>query len=235
MSDLTPFPVDPLTLAERLARPVTFLRFGGNEAPVATWQGEPSVPLPEHLVVSDEDRLDEGDFFEHWISVDAARLPHALPGCVSVYLNRVEDQVIALYDSGATLWVDPKHALYGQVTSQVPHLDALFRHGPADFQAWVAQEVKRPVEQLLTWSELPLWQVAVLSDIDQRLRKGHPMWAQKAPVAQLGGWCWGWPDEAWDERENKGQQLMVVTYRDSEPWVELWWTGKGYEAIQHHT
>ncbi|GGR16256.1 hypothetical protein GCM10008957_31120 [Deinococcus ruber] len=46
-------------------------------------------------------------------------------------------------------------------------------------------------------------------------------WISDRPVAQLGGWCWGWPDEAWDTREAQRQQLLLVTYQDS----ELWWTG----------
>ncbi|SMB79126.1 hypothetical protein [Deinococcus hopiensis] len=234
MSESPPFPAKALALAEQLARPVTFLQFEGEGEPIAAWKGVPSVPLPEHLVVTDEDQIEDGDFFEHWISVDARKLPHALPGCLSVYLRAGGDQ-IALYDPEAVLHVDEGQALYGFPSQQVPHLDALFRHGPSDLQGWVAQELGTPAEEMLEWSELPLWKSPVLTDLDQQLRSEHPMWADERPVAQLGGWCWGWPDQTWDEREKLNQQLMLVTYEDSEPWVELWWTGQDFEVVEHLT
>ena len=35
----------------------------------------------------------------------------------------------------------------------------------------------------------------LIGALNQHLRAAHPMWAYGA-AAQLGGWCWGWPDEA---------------------------------------
>jgi len=99
----------------------------------------------------------------------------------------------------------------------------------------MAGEVQLPVEELQRVSELPQPKGSVVQDLDQALRADHPMWSEEPPAAQMGGWCWGWPDEAWDERENKGQQLMLVTYKDSEPWVELCCTGDQFEVSAHLT
>jgi len=92
------------------------------------------VPLPVHLVVTDEDELEDGSFYAHVISVDASILPQALPGCLSIYHHQGDDRYLVLHDPSVVLHADEGRALYGQATRMRPHLDALFRHSPLDVQ-----------------------------------------------------------------------------------------------------
>lgn len=236
MPPLPELPAQPDLLAEaqRLARPVTLLKTSGTGTPVACWGGEPTVPLPAHLVVTDEDDLEDGYFFTHWLSVDARHLPRPLPGCLSVFLHGDRSPLV-LHDPEAVLQCTEEGApLYGHPVLERPHLDALFRHASPAVQAWVAQQLGEDPEVLRTRSDVGAPRQSTLEQLDQVLRSDHPMWT-RGVVAQLGGWCWGWPDEAWDEREQAGQELMVVTYEQSEPWVEVWWTGERFEGVEHIT
>jgi hypothetical protein len=38
--------------------------------------------------------------------------------------------------------------------------------------------------------------------------------------ATLGGWHFPWPDDDW--RDLVDNTLLVQTYMDSEPWIEVW-------------
>jgi hypothetical protein len=51
--------------------------------------------------------------------------------------------------------------------------------------------------------------------------------------AVLGGWHVPWPDGDWDELAER--PLLVWTLEDSEPWVEVWADGKGFEVKQRIT
>lgn len=54
------------------------------------------------------------------------------------------------------------------------------------------------------------------------------MFTHTAVYAQLGGWNIGWPDESIDEQQNK--QLILRTYQNAEPWVEVFRVGQDYEV-----
>lgn len=225
---------DVLELARQLARPVTLLRKTGTGQPVASWGGEPSVPLPPELVVTDEDELEDGIFHDHWVSVDASALSLGLTGCFSVYLHPDEDRPLVLHEPEATLQIERGTPLYAYASTERPHVDALFRVGPPTLQQWMASLLGQDSAELLRHSDIGAHRHPVLEKLDQTLRAAHPLFAGGA-AAQLGGWCWGWPDETWDERERRGQQLILTTFEDSEPWVEVWWTGHDFEAVAHLT
>lgn len=234
-ADLTlPTELDVLEQARQLARPVTLLRRARKGQPVASWGGEPSVPLPPELVVTDEDALADGVLHTHWVSVEASALSLGLTGCLSVYLHPDEDRPLVLHHPEATLHTAGSRLLYAHARMELPHVDALFRVGPPALQQWMARLLGQDPAELLRHSDIGAHSHPVLERLDQTLRAAHPMWRGGA-AAQLGGWCWGWPDEAWDERERRGQQLVLTTFEDSEPWVEVWWTGHDFEAVAHLT
>ena len=55
-----------------------------------------------------------------------------------------------------------------------------------------------------------------------------------APVhAVLGGWHFPWPDGDWGELVER--PLLAWTFEDSEPWVEVWGDGKGFQVKQRIT
>lgn len=180
------------------------------------------------------DAIEDGAFFAHWLSVDARTLPLPVTGCLSLYVNPEEDQPLVLHGPTTTLQITGGTLLFAHQTMELPHVDALFRHGEPALQQWMADLLGRSPEALLTRSDIGAPRHPALDQLDQRLRAAHPMWAGGA-MAQLGGWCWGWPDEAWDERENQGQHLVLTTFENSEPWIEVWWTGHGFEATAHLT
>ncbi|GGL16734.1 hypothetical protein GCM10010844_39550 [Deinococcus radiotolerans] len=227
-----PAHLDVMGQAQRLARPVTFLRPSGEGAPVALWGGTPSVPLPPELVVTDEDDLEDGAFFDHWLSIDARRLPVPLPGCLSLYEQSVEP--LLLHNPEATLDMSGGTPLYAHPGIELPHINALFRSGTPALQAWMAELLGETPAALLARSDIGAYRHPTLDGLDQRLRSAHPLWAGGV-TAQLGGWAWGWPDEAWDTRESRGERLLLTTFERSEPWIEVWWTERGLAGVAHLT
>jgi len=47
--------------------------------------------------------------------------------------------------------------------------------------------------------------------------------------AFVGGWHEGWAAESWSERI--GQQLLIWTFRDSEPYVQAWLQDDGSISV----
>jgi len=52
------------------------------------------------------------------------------------------------------------------------------------------------------------------------LEKEFPMFFESDVFAMLGGWHFPGQDDDWEELMD--EHLMVLTFRDSEPWVEAW-------------
>jgi hypothetical protein len=51
--------------------------------------------------------------------------------------------------------------------------------------------------------------------------------------AVLGGWHFPWPDGDWEELID--HPLLVWTFEDSEPWVEVWGNEDGFKVLQRIT
>jgi hypothetical protein len=51
--------------------------------------------------------------------------------------------------------------------------------------------------------------------------------------AQLGGWPITWPDEGADEQLDR--QLVLRTYADSEPWIEVFRKGRSFQVVERIT
>lgn len=49
----------------------------------------------------------------------------------------------------------------------------------------------------------------------------------------LGGWHMPWPEGDWVELIDR--PLLVFTFEESEPWVEVWKWDDGYKIIQRIT
>ena len=48
----------------------------------------------------------------------------------------------------------------------------------------------------------------------------HPLYQDGDVYAVLDGWHWPGPDHDWHDLID--EHLMILTVRDSEPWVEAW-------------
>jgi len=52
-------------------------------------------------------------------------------------------------------------------------------------------------------------------------------------VAVAGGWNMPWPDDDWNELIDL--ELVLWTFEESEPWVEVFFDGSRYSVIQRIT
>ncbi len=59
-----------------------------------------------------------------------------------------------------------------------------------------------------------------------------PLYTGEA-AAVLGGWHFPWPDDDWEELRER--PLLVWTLEESEPWVEVWGDGPGFQIIPRIT
>jgi hypothetical protein len=94
--------------------------------------------------------------------------------------------------------------LYGAEESSLPPLEALELFGSEEMKECVRSENEAsPLNQYN--EKCPLHR----KDID----------------VMLGGWHVPWPeDDAYDQREGR---LVLWTFRDAEPWIEVWMTDAG--------
>jgi hypothetical protein len=68
---------------------------------------------------------------------------------------------------------------------------------------------------------------------DQVWMDAHPFMSTPEPFAVAGGWSWTWADS--EDDEFIGTELVVLTLRDSEPWVEVLLGPTGYHVFQRIT
>lgn len=114
-------------------------------------------------------------------------------------------------------------ALYGVAAEDLPCPEIVMQKGGDALQAW-GREVN--------------WETAdPRSDAIQPLLRYEGKWESTHPgrnshggsvYAQLGGWPITWPDES--AQEQLRRQLVLRTYENSEPWLEVFRRGKGYDV-----
>lgn len=136
----------------------------------------------------------------------------------------VEGQVVAVDEpnrSGLPLFESKQISL--------PPVDAIFLHGGPKIDAYLkacAWEAEHglngnfpdpiPSEyQKLYWFE------------------NCPLYSSSGPEAVRGGWCIPWPDG--DYQDFKDKELVLWTFRESEPWIEVYRDGPGFQVKQRIT
>lgn len=93
-----------------------------------------------------------------------------------------------------------------------PPLEAVLLYGGAAVQEW------------LTAQGLHRWEYSdVSTEVAEFYREfvnpRTPLFHEQQPVARIGGWHIGWPDD--DFYIPREMRLMVWTFQDSEPWYEV--------------
>jgi hypothetical protein len=63
--------------------------------------------------------------------------------------------------------------------------------------------------------------------------KNCPLYSSTRPEAAKGGWCVPWPDGDWEEFKDK--ELVLWTFRESEPWIEVYRGDLGFQVKQRIT
>ncbi len=199
----------------KLARPCVFSRAKGSGPVAAIWHERDELDSTGHRC-----RL----------TIDARHIPGLPPsvtGYISVFTNKKEGGRVEIAQS----WPErPGVQLYAHPAAVLPPIDAVFLRGSKSVGEWLRKngwerdwryndnfkdkQVARAYEKIFT-SEYPVY---IESDI----------------YAMLGGWHVPFPDSDW--RDLVVEHLMVMTIRDSEPWIEAWLTRAGqFKVIQRVT
>jgi len=212
-----------LAEAQHLARSCTLLVPQPNSEPVAAIWGGPGIVMPP-----DDSEL-------HRITIDCRFLPpylQGLTGCISVYnvadnhaLNPVSHDPLRILPSMFHTGVK----LYPQPAISLPPIEALFRFGSSAIQDWLtANRWHREWEYNDNFPDRD-----VANAYNQIYQDQNPLYSGTA-FAVLGGWHFPWPDGDWDELLK--QKLIVWTFEDAEPWLEVWHdTNEHFRIIERIT
>ncbi len=104
--------------------------------------------------------------------------------------------------------------LFARVIDVLPPVDAVFEFGSPAVGAWLdAHGWDRRWGYNVNFQGRPL-----VEQYEAVERAEHPLYREGA-YASLGGWHVPWPDEALADALT--EQLLVRTYKDAEPWVEV--------------
>ena len=210
-----------ITVGERLSKPCVFLTDSGRADELAGfWGGEGLVSAPRGP-------------YRHWLSFDCRFIPEGLGprrGLFSIYIDteKGEGGAVAVDLSGAVSPLDGRKPLYAIAGRSLPPIDAIFRFGGDSVHEWLREQGWEP-----NWGYSDNFKDPEPVHEYERLYQGEcPLYTSGA-FAVLGGWHFPWPDNDWEER--LAEQLLVWTFEESEPWVEVWGTSSGYRVLQRIT
>lgn len=203
----------------RLQRPSIFLRAQGPGPIAARWY-EPDWTE----IDAKKERC--------WLTVDASQIP-SLPSSVTGYISLFTDEEhlesgrIEVSDS----WPNhPGTELYAQPHSVLPPVEAVFACGSDVVGEWIRRfGWERDIRYNDNFGDSD-----IVACYDQVRMKEFPIYFESDVYAILGGWHCPMADEDWHDLIHS--TLMILTLRDSEPWVEAWFTHDGdFKVIQRIT
>ena len=208
---------DLIAEGRRLARPCTLLKTSGD-AYAAVWRSKRSFPALASV--------------EHWITVDRSLLPEEGKGTgrLDVYVGDAAGKWVAVVFPSELPETTDGIRLYAHPASSLPPIDAIFKLGSDEVGSWLSSngwdrdsgyndnfKDRKPVEEY-----------------EKAFQAQCPLYADEGDVhAVLGGWHLPWPEGNWDQLLN--ESLVLTTFADSEPWVEVWKTPQGYRVIPRIT
>jgi hypothetical protein len=208
-----------ITEGRKIQRPCVFLRPEGTGPVAAVWHER------------DEDEI-ESTGHHCWLTVDSRQIP-SLPESVTGYISILSNEEDC---EGGRVEISPswpKRAgtkLYAHAVSVLPPIDAVFARGSDVVEAWI---------RACGWERSERYNnnfkdKAVVDAYDDIHRQEYPLYFDSDIYAMLGGWHWPGQDDDWHDLID--EQLMALTFRDSEPWVEAWRTRTGkFKVIQRIT
>jgi hypothetical protein len=83
-----------------------------------------------------------------------------------------------------------------------------------------------------TWPFNDNFKGSVPHDYERLWQANCPMYT-KGIVAVCGGWYFPWPDGDFTELLNS--QLLLWTFKDAEPWIEVYFDGQGFSVKERIT
>jgi hypothetical protein len=179
----------------------------------------------------DEDEL-ESTGFHCWLTVEARFIPD-LPSSVKGFVSIFSDEDDCESGKVEVSVAKPKRdgiKLYAHAASVIPPLDVVIARGSDAVGEWLRandwQRDWRYNDNFKDKEKAKAYQNVWFSE--------YPMYFDSDIYAMLGGWHWPGQDGDWYDLID--EQLMVLTIRDSEPWVEAWRTKSGdFKVIQRTT
>lgn len=211
----------------RLARPCVYLRDVGDGPAAAHW-------YPKDDAAWDAAETSGGML---WLTVDLSRVPGlSLPPDAARYLSVYTNEKDG--DTGrvelASEWPAPAPPnavpLFATDAAPLPPVDAVFTRGSDAVRDWLRQNNWPPDEPY----NANFKDYAVADAYDRAYQTEFPLFQESDVYAILGGWHTPWPEGDWHDLLD--QTLVVWTFADSEPWVEVWRDRDGsYSVIQRIT
>jgi hypothetical protein len=111
----------------------------------------------------------------------------------------------------------------------LPPIEAIFRFGSESVQQWLRDHNWQP-----GWGYNDNFgDPAPAKEYERLYQSECPLYSSDGVFAMLGGWHFPWPDGDWQDLLD--QSLLVWTFKESEPWVEVWNTAQGFRVIQRIT
>ena len=195
-----------------------------DEFPAAFWGGPATVKSKQKST--------------HIVSVDCKVLPEKmnLSGCFSLYFPKTNcidgvsfDEAEVIFDDSLVLSSNDKDsiALYPTKRKSLPPLEAFYYCAP--------KELIEYIKSTGAWSEEWYWNEPWRSMANDY----EAIWQDQFPVYQedifltIGGWHMQWPDGDWEEFLDS--ELICLTVKDAEPWIEVWQTNRGIKVIERIT
>jgi hypothetical protein len=207
---------DLISEGRRLQRPTIVLTAEPTGECAAFWYGNGR-------------RQRSADGHHCWLSVDARLIPsHALTGWLSVFTDdrgceggRVEVTPSAPDRSGLPL--------FAHKAAILPPIEAVFARGGPAVGQWLGNHGWER-----RWGYNDNFPDRGLTEPYQSAWFRECAIYRKDIYATLGGWHFPWPDGDWEDLID--QTLVLSTFAESEPWVEMWQEPAGlFKVVQRIT
>jgi hypothetical protein len=203
----------------KLQRPCVFLRPKRNGPVAAIWYERDAKEI-------------EATGHRLWLTVDARHVPGLSPsitGYISVFTDDKKCQG-GRVDLTSTWPTQVGTKLYAHAALVLPPIDAVFARGSEAVGEWIHSHGWERTDRYndnfadrdLVWEYEKVW------------KREFPLYFKSDIYAVLGGWHMPFADHDWHDLID--DCLMVLSDRDSEPWVEAWRNRTGqFKVIQRIT
>lgn len=188
----------------KLQRPCLFLRPQGTGQVAAVWYER-----------NDEESESAGHC---WLTVDSRHIPGVAPfvnGFLSIFTD--EDTCQGGRVEVAPSWPERGGTpLFAHPALVLPPIDAVFARGSDAVGDWIRSH---------GWGRTDRYNdnfkdAAIVSEYERIWMREFPLYSDSGVYAVLGGWHRPYADADWHDLVD--EQLMIMTVRGSEPWVEAW-------------
>ena len=117
--------------------------------------------------------------------------------------------------------------LFAEEVLSLPPVDAVFQLGSSAIESYLTRYGWQR-----TWPFNNNFKDSVPHDYEGLWQANCPMYI-RGIVAVCGGWHFPWPDG--DFAEHLNSQLALWTFKDAEPWIEVYFDGHGFSVKERVT